>query len=87
MPKSNLYTGTGDQGTTSLVGGTRIKKNCIRLESYGTIDEFSSQLGVILSNPDCPEEVRGQLRSIQNMLRRKTADSPRPGCRPECLRH
>ena len=68
MPKSNLYTGTGDHGTTSLVGGTRIKKNCIRLESYGTIDEFSSQLGMILSNPDCPEEVRGQLRSIQNML-------------------
>lgn len=68
MPKSNLYTRTGDQGTTSLVGGTRIKKNCIRLESYGTIDEFSSQLGVILSSPECPDEVRGQLRSIQNML-------------------
>lgn len=68
MSKSNLYTRTGDQGTTSLVGGTRVKKNCLRLESYGTIDEFSSQLGVILSNPECPDEVKGQLRIIQNML-------------------
>lgn len=68
MSKSNLYTRTGDQGTTSLVGGTRVKKNCIRLESYGTLDEFSSLLGVILSNPECPEEIRGQLRIIQNML-------------------
>ena len=68
MAKSNLYTRTGDQGTTSLVGGTRVKKNCLRLDTYGTIDEFSSQLGVILSNPECPEEVRGQLREIQNML-------------------
>ncbi len=68
MSKSNLYTRTGDHGTTSLVGGTRVKKNCLRLDSYGTIDEFSSLLGVILSNPDCPDEVRGQLRIIQNML-------------------
>ncbi len=68
MPKSNLYTRTGDHGTTSLVGGTRVKKNCLRLDTYGTIDEFSSQLGVILSEPDCPEEVRGQLREVQNML-------------------
>lgn len=68
MPKSNLYTRTGDYGTTSLVGGTRVKKNCLRLEAYGTLDEFSSQLGVILSDPACPEEVRGQLREVQNML-------------------
>lgn len=68
MPKSNLYTRTGDQGTTSLVGGTRVKKNCLRLETYGTLDEFSSLLGVILSNPQCPDEVKGQLREVQNML-------------------
>ncbi len=68
MPKSNLYTRTGDQGTTSLVGGTRVKKNCLRLETYGTLDEFSSLLGVILSAPQCPEEIRGQLREVQNML-------------------
>lgn len=68
MAKSNLYTRTGDKGTTSLVGGTRIKKNSQRLEAYGTIDEFSAFLGMILSDPGCPEEVRRQLCDVQNML-------------------
>ena len=40
--KSQLYTRTGDQGSTSLVGGERVKKNSVRLEAYGTIDELSS---------------------------------------------
>jgi len=68
MAKSALYTRTGDSGTTSLVGGTRIKKNSLRLEAYGTIDEFSSFLGCVLSDGECPEEVRGQLHEVQNML-------------------
>lgn len=68
MAKSNLYTRTGDGGTTSLVGGTRIKKNSPRLEAYGTLDEFSAFLGCVLSDRLCPEEVRGQLHAVQNML-------------------
>ena len=68
MAKSNLYTRTGDSGTTSLVGGERVKKNDIRLEAYGTLDEFSSFLGCVLSDPDCPEEVKGQLLYVQDML-------------------
>ena len=68
MPKSTLYTRTGDNGTTSLVGGSRVKKNCSRLEAYGTLDEFSAHLGVVLSDKDCPEHIRQQLRAIQNML-------------------
>lgn len=68
MAKSNLYTGTGDNGTTSLVGGERVKKNSVRLEAYGTLDEFSSFLGVVLSHHGCPEEVKGQLHTIQNRL-------------------
>ena len=68
MTKSRLYTGTGDAGTTSLVGGTRVKKNSVRLEAYGTLDEFSSTLGCVLSDPECTEEVKGQLLSVQNML-------------------
>jgi cob(I)alamin adenosyltransferase len=34
-----IYTKTGDKGTTSLIGGVRVPKNHIRIESYGTIDE------------------------------------------------
>ena len=40
MKKSLVYTKTGDRGTTSLVGGTRVSKTHIRLEAYGTVDEF-----------------------------------------------
>ena len=68
MSKSALYTGTGDAGMTSLVGGERVRKNSVRLEAYGTIDEFSSALGVIASDKDCVEEVRGQILNVQNEL-------------------
>ena len=66
--KSNLYTGTGDAGTTSLVGGQRISKCCSRLEAYGTVDEFSSFLGVVLSSDNCPAELKSQMLDIQNRL-------------------
>lgn len=42
-----IYTKTGDQGNTALIGGTRIPKNHIRIEAYGTVDELNSWLGVI----------------------------------------
>ena len=45
MKKSLVYTKTGDKGTTSLVGGTRVPKTHMRLEAYGTIDELNSHLG------------------------------------------
>lgn len=45
MRKSLVYTKTGDKGTTSLVGGTRVPKTHIRLEAYGTVDELNSHLG------------------------------------------
>lgn len=66
--KSNLYTGTGDTGTTSLVGGQRINKCSERLEAYGTLDEFSAFLGVVLSSPDCPQDLKIQMLHIQNRL-------------------
>lgn len=47
MPKlTRIYTRTGDDGTTGLVGGQRIKKNALRIEAYGTIDELSSIIGL-----------------------------------------
>lgn len=41
-----IYTRAGDDGTTGLVGGSRVKKNSLRIESYGTLDELSSHLGI-----------------------------------------
>ena len=48
MPKlTRIYTRTGDDGTTGLVGGQRVKKNALRIEAYGTIDELSSAIGLV----------------------------------------
>ncbi len=43
---TRIYTRTGDDGTTGLVGGQRVKKNAMRIEGYGTIDELSSAIGM-----------------------------------------
>lgn len=42
-----IYTKTGDKGQTSLIGGTRVPKDHIRIEAYGTVDELNSWMGVI----------------------------------------
>ena len=42
-----IYTKTGDKGTTSLFGGTRVSKDHLRIESYGTVDELNSHVGLI----------------------------------------
>jgi cob(I)alamin adenosyltransferase len=50
MPKlTRIYTRTGDDGTTGLVGGQRVKKNDLRIETYGCVDELSSTIGVVRS--------------------------------------
>ena len=49
MKITKVYTRTGDQGETSLVGGVRIKKSDIRLEAYGTVDELSAHLGMLVA--------------------------------------
>jgi cob(I)alamin adenosyltransferase len=41
-----IYTKTGDQGLTSLIGGTRVKKSHLRIEAYGTVDELNAYLGL-----------------------------------------
>ncbi len=47
MPKhTRIYTRTGDSGTTGLVGGQRIKKDALRIEAYGTVDELSCAIGL-----------------------------------------
>ena len=62
-----IYTKTGDHGTTSLVGGERISKSCERIESYGTIDELNSYVGLLVTY--CTDEMdKNMLQTIQNKL-------------------
>ncbi len=68
MGKSMLYTGTGDSGMTSLVGGSRVRKDSVRLEAYGTLDEFSSHLGLLHALPLTPPALREIFVIIQNKL-------------------
>lgn len=49
MKITKVYTRTGDKGETSIVGGIRIKKSSERLEAYGTVDELSSHLGILVA--------------------------------------
>lgn len=67
MKKSNVYTRTGDDGTTSLVGGTRVSKASLKLESYGTVDELNSHLGLLLTQVTHPD-VCAQLTHCQECL-------------------
>jgi len=62
-----LYTKTGDKGQTGLIGGTRVPKNDIRIEAYGTVDELNSFIGLLTTYPIRDEEVQF-LRTIQNNL-------------------
>lgn len=66
--KSRLYTRTGDDGTTSLAGGTRAPKDSARLEAYGTLDELNSWLGLLAAATAMPDNRRTMLRRIQNTL-------------------
>lgn len=66
--KSNIYTRTGDEGTTSLVGGERASKDCSRIEAYGDIDELSSALGLLAADARCVEEIRDQIGMLQNVM-------------------
>ena len=55
--KSLIYTRTGDNGTTSLVGGVRVPKTHARLEAYGTIDELNSFLGMLIALMNDEKEI------------------------------
>ena len=67
MKKSNLYTMTGDKGTTSLVGGQRTTKNDPRLEAYGTVDELNAHIGLLRQTGNRSED-DALLLFIQNKL-------------------
>lgn len=61
------YTKTGDNGTTALFGGTRVAKDHIRIESYGTVDELNSHIGLI-RDQDINDTHKKMLIEIQDRL-------------------
>ena len=62
-----IYTKTGDKGTTSLIGGTRLSKSHIRINAYGTVDELNSYIGMLRDQP-VNENRRDLLKEIQDRL-------------------
>jgi cob(I)alamin adenosyltransferase len=68
MSSSKVYTRTGDQGKTSLIGGTRVSKAHLRLETYGTVDELNSVIGVVIAS------LPGSARELQMFLQRVQSD-------------
>ncbi len=62
-----IYTKTGDKGTTSLLGGTRVIKSHIRIEAYGTIDELNSHIG-LLRDQEVNKKRLDILKGIQDRL-------------------
>ncbi|MDB5158056.1 MAG: cob(I)yrinic acid a,c-diamide adenosyltransferase [Mucilaginibacter sp.] len=62
-----IYTKTGDKGFTSLIGGTRVPKHHLRIESYGTVDELNSYIGLI-RDQDLAAHDKDLLKEIQDRL-------------------
>ncbi|MCH2043829.1 MAG: cob(I)yrinic acid a,c-diamide adenosyltransferase [Saprospiraceae bacterium] len=62
-----IYTKTGDKGLTSLFGGARVPKSHLRIESYGTVDELNSYIGLIRDNTPT-ESIQADLKIIQDRL-------------------
>ena len=65
---SRIYTRTGDDGTTGLGDGKRVRKDDARVEAYGTVDEANSAIGMVLSVPGLPSDVANCLTAIQHDL-------------------
>ncbi|MCK6445461.1 MAG: cob(I)yrinic acid a,c-diamide adenosyltransferase [Planctomycetes bacterium] len=82
---NRIYTKSGDDGTTSLGDGTRTQKHHLRIQSYGTVDETSSVIGLALVH-GVEEPLAHRLRVIQNDLFDVGADLCVPGAAGEKLR-
>jgi cob(I)alamin adenosyltransferase len=64
-----IYTKTGDKGETSLLGGKRVKKNCIEIDAIGEVDELNAFIGILIASlPIGFENVSNNLSQIQHRL-------------------
>ena len=65
--KAVIYTKTGDDGTTSLIGNSRVRKNHPRVEAYGTLDELNAHLGLLnVAIADC--DTKALIEQIENHI-------------------
>jgi cob(I)alamin adenosyltransferase len=65
---SKIYTRTGDDGTTGLGDGSRVRKESLRVEAYGTVDEANSAIGAVLAFGTVPDAIRSCLTEVQHDL-------------------
>jgi cob(I)alamin adenosyltransferase len=65
---SKIYTRTGDDGSTGLGDGSRVPKDSLRVEAYGTVDEANSAVGLVLSHDSLPPDIRRCLIEVQHDL-------------------
>ncbi|HJM56951.1 MAG: ATP:cob(I)alamin adenosyltransferase [Planctomycetes bacterium] len=79
---NRIYTRSGDDGSTGLGGGERVPKHHLRVEAYGTVEETSSAIGVVLADADAHASAEW-LRAIQNDLFDVGSDLCRPGSSEE----
>jgi cob(I)alamin adenosyltransferase len=84
----NIYTKTGDKGLSGLIGGTRVSKDDIRLEAYGSVDELNSFLGLLLAESLDPEDaafsqdIQHRLFKVGSHLATDQSRSPLPDVAP-----
>ncbi len=67
MYNMKIYTKTGDKGQTALIGGRRVSKADLRIETYGTVDELNSWIGLVRDQP-VNRDRRNLLKEIQDRL-------------------
>ena len=84
---TKIYTRTGDDGTTGLGDGSRVPKDCLRVEAFGTVDETNSHVGVVLAVASVPEAVRACLTQVQHDLFGLGGELSIPGTRAMTTTH
>src|SRR3546814_7687526 len=65
---SRIYTRTGDDGSTGLGDGSRVGKDSLRVNAYGTVDELNSTIGMVLATDGVGDDVREALTQVQHDL-------------------
>jgi len=65
---SKIYTRTGDDGTTGLGDGSRVAKDSLRVDAFGTVDEANSAIGIVLAAESVTQEIRALLTEVQHDL-------------------